>query len=239
VSRRRALETWGAFALGLVITPLAMLAVATAVTSLVTGVDRSGEYGVAIAGARDLAAAVDRYRARYHHVPDEKQGLQALVPDFLDRLPLDPWGHPYVYQTTGPEWADVLSYGADGQPGGSGGGADISARFGHLGATPPSYLHQLSTFVMISLPLAAALLARRRRWCAGLLAGISAFWGAILLATVGMALRASMLPWLSFGAGVACLVGAIALLQRLAHATLTSLISITVAYLLLQYLVTS
>ena len=51
-------------------------------------------------------------------------------------MPRDPWGNPYVYEPSGADWADVLSYGADGQPGGKGAGADISGRFGRLGSTP-------------------------------------------------------------------------------------------------------
>src|SRR5215470_1239942 len=117
-----------------------MLGVASAVTALYEGLDASGKYGIAIAGARDLAAAIDRYRGRYQHVPDPKQGLSALVPEFIEHVPDDPWGHPYVYDSTGPAWADVVSYGADGQPGGSAAGADISARFGRLGSRPPGFL---------------------------------------------------------------------------------------------------
>jgi hypothetical protein len=49
----------------------------------------------------------------------------------------------------------------------------------------------------------------------------------------------SIVPWLSFAAGLACLVGAIALLRKLPYAPLVSLIAVVVAYLLLQYVVTA
>jgi hypothetical protein len=95
--------------------------------------------------------------------------------------------------------------------------------------------------MLMGLPLAASLAARTRRWCATALAGMSAFWAVILLITVGIpfapSMRASLLPVLSFTAGVACLVGAIALLRKLPYGALLSLVSIVVAYLLLQYLV--
>jgi general secretion pathway protein G len=239
VLRRQRIETWGGFALGLLVTPLFLLCFALAITALFDGLDTTGEYGLGITGARDLAAAIDRYRGRYHHVPDPKEGFSALVPEFISHVPKDPWGHPYVYESTGPEWADVVSYGADGQPGGTGGGADISARFGRLGSRPPGFLRQLASIVLIALPIAAALMANRRRWCRTALAGMSAFWAVILLATVGTALRTSIVPWISFGVGLACLVGAIALLRELAQAPLVSLLSITVAYLMVQYLVTT
>ena len=45
---------------------------------------------------------------------------------YLDRLPKDPWGHPYLYLSPGRNGEiDVVSLGADGQPGGEGNDADI------------------------------------------------------------------------------------------------------------------
>lgn len=215
-----------------------MLIVGRTVGAIWEGLDVTGEYGVAIAGARDLAAALDRYRARYHHMPDAKQGLAALAPEFIQDVPDDPWGRPYVYEPTGPQWADVLSYGADGIAGGRGPGSDISARFGRLGSRPPSFLRTLTTLVLIGLPIAAALTATKRRWCASALAGMGAFWAVLLLSTVSVSTR-SMVPWLSFATSLACLTGAIAVLRMLPYAPLVSLLSIIVAHLLLQYVVTS
>ena len=238
VLQRPRVQTWGGFALGLLIAPLFLLTVAALVTRLYEGLDPTGQSGVAIAGARDLVAAVDRYRGRYRRIPDRKQGLSALTPEFLEYVPRDPWGNPYIYQPTGAEWADVLSYGADGIAGGQGAGADISGRFGRLGSTPPGFLRSLAAVVFTALPIAAALTANRRRWCAAALAGMSVFWSVLLLATVHPTAR-SILPWLSFAAGLACLIGAIALLRRLPHAPMVALVAVIVAYVLLQYVVTS
>lgn len=238
VLQRPRVRTWGGFALGFLIAPLFLLTVAALVTALFKGLDPTGQSGVAIAGARDLVAAIDRYRARYRRIPDLKQGLSALAPEFLEYVPRDPWGHPYVYQPTGVEWADVLSYGADGIAGGQGAGADISGRFGRLGSTPPGFLRSLAALVFTALPIAAALAANRHRWCASALAGMSVFWSVLLLATVHPTPR-SLLPWLSFAAGIAGLVGAIALLRRLPHAPMVALVAVIVAYVLLQYVVTS
>jgi len=238
VTRSRRIETWGGFALGLLAAPLFMVAVGQSVGALGQGLDATGEYGVALAGARDLAAALDRYRAHYQRVPEAKSGLAALVPEYLEHLPDDPWGHAYVYAPTGPAWADVLSYGADGRAGGSGAGADISARFGRLGSRPPGFVRPLGTLMLAGLPLAAALAAPRRRWCASALAGMGGFWAIIVLATVSPTPR-SIVPWLSFTASLACLVGTVALLRELPYAALVSLLSIVVAHLLLQYVVAS
>jgi general secretion pathway protein G len=43
-------------------------------------------------------------------------------------LPNDPWGKPYVYRSPGEHGAyDILSYGSDGQEGGTGTAADIAS----------------------------------------------------------------------------------------------------------------
>ena len=72
--------------------------------------------------------------------PSTEQGLQSLVskpsappvPDnwksYLEKLPNDPWGSPYQYLSPGLQGeVDVLSYGADGKPGGEGVDADIGS----------------------------------------------------------------------------------------------------------------
>ena len=240
--RDRRIEKWGGFALGVLITPLFLLAVGKAVTRVYGAPDATGEGGVAVVGVRDLAAAIDRYRAHYHHIPDEKQGLSALVPEFEEYIPVDPWGNPYVYEPN-VDWADVLSYGTDGRAGGDGAAADISARFGRLASRPSDLLHALTTLMLTGMALAAAIGARRYRWCDTTLAGMSAFWGTMVLITVGTplhtTLRNSVVPWLSFAVSLACLVGAIALLRRMPYARLLSLLSLLVAYVILQYLVTA
>ncbi|MDD5557852.1 MAG: type II secretion system protein GspG [bacterium] len=45
--------------------------------------------------------------------------LDALVPEYLEEVPLDPWGNPYVYRYPGSHKEfDIESGGADGSPGG-------------------------------------------------------------------------------------------------------------------------
>ena len=60
--------------------------------------------------------------------PTNEQGLELLRPYLAKRIPNDPWGHPYIYRNPGAHSTDpeILSYGADGQPGGLGDDADIS-----------------------------------------------------------------------------------------------------------------
>ena len=90
-----------------------------------------------------LGAALDSYRLDSGSYPATTQGLDALwkapggaaVPSWRGpylrkAVPLDPWGHPYVYTAPGtvnPSGYDLLTYGRDGQAGGSGEDADIKA----------------------------------------------------------------------------------------------------------------
>jgi general secretion pathway protein G len=85
-----------------------------------------------------LGKALDQFRLDTGHYPTTEQGLNALVtkpaneakwegPYLVKAVPLDPWGHPYVYKNPGEHGDyDLLSYGKDGQPGGSGESADLT-----------------------------------------------------------------------------------------------------------------
>ena len=82
--------------------------------------------------------AVGSYKLDTGIFPTTEQGLQALrvKPEavttwqgpYLQRdVENDPWGHPYIYHYPGDhgDEPDIISYGADGQPGGDGINADI------------------------------------------------------------------------------------------------------------------
>jgi general secretion pathway protein G len=55
--------------------------------------------------------------------------LDALRPFLKRDIPNDPWGRAYLYKYPGThgEEPDIISYGADGQPGGEGINADIAS----------------------------------------------------------------------------------------------------------------
>lgn len=98
-----------------------------------------------IAAKQDIASisqALKLYRLDNMRYPTTEQGLQALVkkpaiaPEppnwkgngYLERLPNDPWKHPYQYLQPGLHGEyDVMSLGADGAPGGEGNDADIGS----------------------------------------------------------------------------------------------------------------
>ena len=96
------------------------------------------EATTAKAQAQALEKALDTYRLDVGRYPTTEEGLQALMvapasvaarwsgPYLKRESPLDPWGRPYVYRAPGANGEyEVISYGKDGQPGGSGVDADI------------------------------------------------------------------------------------------------------------------
>lgn len=85
-----------------------------------------------------LDKALEQYRLDTGHLPSTEQGLAALVsrpaneprwdgPYLKKDVPPDPWGNPYVYKQPGEHGDfDLLSYGKDGQSGGTAEAADIT-----------------------------------------------------------------------------------------------------------------
>ncbi len=94
---------------------------------------------------KTLQAAMKLYHTEQGRFPTQSQGLQALVqkpatspippnyPEggYLDtrELPKDPWGRDFIYLIPGRngELFEIICYGADGEPEGTGEDADISS----------------------------------------------------------------------------------------------------------------
>ena len=87
-----------------------------------------------------LTSALDLYALDTGQYPSNSEGLEALMQrpggiaswngPYLkgNAVPKDPWGKSYVYRSPGQHGAyDILSYGADGQEGGTGAAADITS----------------------------------------------------------------------------------------------------------------
>ena len=87
-----------------------------------------------------IETALNLYRLDNDVYPSTEQGLEALVTKpttgviprnwkedgYLDKVPKDPWGNPYVYLSPGVNKEfDLESYGTDGVDGGEGKDADI------------------------------------------------------------------------------------------------------------------
>ena len=88
----------------------------------------------------NLVQALKLYRLDNQRYPSGEQGLQALVArptvgavppnwkPYLDKLPNDPWGRPYLYANPGVKGEiDVYSLGADGVVGGEGRNAEVGS----------------------------------------------------------------------------------------------------------------
>jgi general secretion pathway protein G len=75
----------------------------------------------------NFEGALVQYHADNGVFPTQEQGLEVLRPYLKNFDTLDPWKHPYVYKFPGDhgDEPDLMSYGADGQPGGEGVNADI------------------------------------------------------------------------------------------------------------------
>ena len=83
-----------------------------------------------------IVNAIETYALETGSIPAMDAGLEALTqtppgrgePYLRSDKLTDPWGHPYLYVAPGPSTEyQVLSYGADGRPGGEGEAADVSS----------------------------------------------------------------------------------------------------------------
>jgi len=104
------------------------------------GKKEQAEVQAARAQIEMFGTALDAYRLDVGRYPTTEEGLDALIrkPASADRwdgpylrkelIPTDPWKKPYMYKSPGDHGAyDILSYGADGVPGGEGNNRDIGS----------------------------------------------------------------------------------------------------------------
>jgi general secretion pathway protein G len=97
------------------------------------------EQALAKAQIESFNRALASYRLDVGSFPTTEEGLNALMakpanagkwsgPYLTKAVPMDPWGKPYIYRAPGAKADyDLLSYGKDGQPGGSGDAADLTS----------------------------------------------------------------------------------------------------------------
>lgn len=92
---------------------------------------------VAKAQIEAFEKSLDSFRIDVGRYPTTEEGLAALLvsppntekwngPYLKKDIPKDPWGNIYMYKSPGKNGDfDIISYGKDGQPGGTGENADI------------------------------------------------------------------------------------------------------------------
>jgi general secretion pathway protein G len=94
---------------------------------------KSKTAGVQIA---DLEKTLELFKLDVGRYPTAEEGLEALVkkppaaaawagPYLKGSVPVDPWSHPYLYKPGPGGSIEIMSLGADGQPGGEGENSDI------------------------------------------------------------------------------------------------------------------
>jgi len=86
---------------------------------------------IAVVMIREIEIALDLYYNHNGFYPTTEQGLEALVSKpttdpqpgnyaeggYFKKLPLDPWGDPFIYRNHGEGAIDIISYGPDGEEG--------------------------------------------------------------------------------------------------------------------------
>lgn len=91
---------------------------------------------------KNIEGALQLYKLDNGIYPSTEQGLDALVTlptigvipknwkeeGYLSKIPEDAWGNPYAYVSPGSHGEyDLVSYGADNEPGGEGDDADVES----------------------------------------------------------------------------------------------------------------
>lgn len=94
----------------------------------------------ALSDLASLNNLLQQFRMDTGRFPTSEEGLEVLRvrpsdvtnwqgPYTTNPIPLDPWNNPYIYEYPGPSGEEdtflLMSYGADGAPGGEGNNADI------------------------------------------------------------------------------------------------------------------
>jgi general secretion pathway protein G len=113
----------------------------TVVAPRIVGRTDEARHTKALADLASIGQALNLYRLDNGAYPTTDQGLAALVErptsapipkawrseGYVDRVPIDPWGNPYVYVLATPQRYTLKSLGADGVEGGDGLAGDIDA----------------------------------------------------------------------------------------------------------------
>lgn len=135
IQRRRARRSSAGFSLVELMVVIAIIAMlATAVGVQMFGALEEGNRATAKTEIKNFQTALVAYKIKFKKLPTTSEGLDALVNNpkgnllSADAIPKDPWGNEYVYTLEGGNDFTIISYGADGRPGGTEENADISSK---------------------------------------------------------------------------------------------------------------
>lgn len=134
-TRRRARGGAEGFTLIELMVVVAIIAILAAIVlpNVLSNVDEAN-VTKAKAEMNSFKVALTQYKLKFKKFPTTGEGMQALVNNaagikMIDAVPKDPWGNDYIYRSPGTQGNDfeIISYGEDGQPGGTGYNADIES----------------------------------------------------------------------------------------------------------------
>ena len=132
MNHRNSQRAHSAFTLIELLVVIIILAILAAVViPRVVGRTEDARVSQAISNIQSFSSQMETYYADTGGYPTQDQGLNALITNpgtpkwngpYLTntpKIPLDPWGHPYIYKTPGDDGRpyDIISAGKDGQPG--------------------------------------------------------------------------------------------------------------------------
>ncbi|MEM1087813.1 MAG: type II secretion system major pseudopilin GspG [Pseudomonadota bacterium] len=134
--RKRKLRREGGFTLTEIMVVIFIIGLLSGVVLFnVLGARTDAQVKTAETNISRLANALEQYSLDMFDYPTQRQGLEALVESpesipagaryrqggYINKVPLDPWGRPFVYERPGDKSGrayDLYSLGADGQEGG-------------------------------------------------------------------------------------------------------------------------
>lgn len=120
----------GGFTLVELMVVIAIIATLAAIVGFkVLGAVDQGNIAAAQAQIKQFENAIVAYKIKFKKLPTslEEMARPPKGEPLMDQIPTDPWGNAYQYSTEGASKYKIVSYGADGSPGGSDESADISS----------------------------------------------------------------------------------------------------------------
>ena len=140
MKRKKAIRRSGFTLIEVVVVIVILVTLASIATPLYMNYIKRANVSAAKTQIKMFDDALTNYKMDVGSYPETDAGLQALVenPDDNEKwrgpylkpasIPKDPWGNDYVYICPGDNDReyDIVSYGADGQPGGEGDNADLA-----------------------------------------------------------------------------------------------------------------
>lgn len=139
-SRNRSRRNRAFTLIELLVVILILAILAALIVPRVVGRTSDAKRAKAASDIATLTSLLQQYRIDNDKFPTTEDGLTALRVQPADapnwrgpyaskEIPADPWGNEYSFEAPGPNGEDflIISYGADGAPGGDGDNADISS----------------------------------------------------------------------------------------------------------------